>query len=91
MSSNGGFNFGDFMDDAGSSIQAGATSWLNSEIDNKLNPKKEAQPDSTLSQYQSELAAAYQRNKMIILGVAGIGIAIFVIKLLIRKGGKRGK
>ena len=86
-----GFNFNDFVNDVGSSIQSGATSWLNSEIDNKLNPKKEPQPDSTLSQYQAELAASYQKNKMIILGVLGVAVGIFILKLVLRKGGKRGK
>ncbi len=86
-----GFDFSGFMNDVGSSLQEGATSWLTGQINNQLKPPSTPQPESTMSQYQAELAASVRKNKMLIIGLVGIAAVIFIAKILMKKGARRAR
>jgi hypothetical protein len=86
-----GFNFGSFLNDLGSEAQKGATAWISAEIKNRTQPKTAAQPDSTLSQAQAELQAAFENNKKVVwalLAFVFVGLFVFAVK---RKGGGRAR
>lgn len=88
-----GFDFGDFVDNAGKELQNQASDWLKREVSNRLNPTVEIapQPESTKTVAQAGDATAPKPDykKWIIYGGVAVGF-IFILASLFKRGG-RGK
>lgn len=91
-----GFDFGQFVDDVGGSVQQSATDWLKNEVSNRLNPvKTEPQPAATQTVAQNDatkLPTVGDKKLLLYMGGAFAALLVLIFAVSGKKsGGRRAK